>query len=115
MLPEAGGNPNASQDAELRARQEAAEPLTTLKAKEGHTKEWEFKVSIYWPNTNEPEIRSEDNLMLHTLFNEFGLDGWKLITNIVTYTAIFRYDRFGMNETGTPIGQKYIFIRRRNL
>jgi hypothetical protein len=76
---------------------------------------WSSSYYIYRPNAKEAERRSADQAVpLAALFNEFGRDGWKLVTTDIpdsTISATPETDYYGWIEVGVPVRQRWTFIR----
>jgi hypothetical protein len=79
-----------------------------------------FKTSahIWRPGVVEAEIRSLEEGGALKVFNELGLEGWKMIESTITHTRIYDYtgggnDFFGhKTEICSPVRTQYTFIRQ---
>jgi hypothetical protein len=71
-----------------------------------------YKWELWWPNSTKAEHRSTQT-NLPTLFTELGRDGWKLVASNILDSAIHSTD-YGWPEAGTPLRERWIFMREVN-
>ncbi len=70
---------------------------------------WTDEWYIYHPHKSEPEVRP-GSILMSELFNEFGRDGWKLVTSDIADSVIVNVAH-GWREVGTPIKRVFILIK----
>jgi hypothetical protein len=66
---------------------------------------------IYRPGATEAEEREGEGLLISSLFNEFGQDGWGLVASEIPDSVVATGDRWGWPEAGFPIRTRYFFMR----
>lgn len=71
---------------------------------------WDTTFYIFRPNATQAEERPGDTLLV-TLFNEFGRDGWRLVTSDIPDSVVISGNHYGWSEAGVPIRQRWTFIR----
>jgi hypothetical protein len=71
---------------------------------------WSYEYYIHGPDSPEPEERPGDTSLV-ALFNEFGRDGWRLVSADVPDSVVISGDYYGWDEAGVPVRQRWTFMR----